>query len=313
MSRAQRQDLLIRTGAPMPVNPSSSLEEGKASPTFYERRTQQLMMELRRGNSLMNRPRSSSTRHYRIDSKSVVMGELDEAVRTTAMRFPPPPPPLRTMNHILLHIYDLIQLDTLMQLPFGCVCEIGKCFKDLNDGLHLMGTGAYHVGVEVNGVEYAFGACATPGKSGVFRCSPKQSPGYQYRTTVDFGKRSVVRRCNVVVLQSDHTMELEDDLEFIDGREILRAMAKEYMGIDYDILRKNCCTFARDACLRFGIKEEEIPSWFRNLSESGALTQDVALSLARVEPLKVFSSCESDSNIRESYEIRMGDGVRCRT
>ena len=32
------------------------------------------------------------------------------------------------MNDIKLHIYDLIAHDTLMQLPWGCVCEIGKCF-----------------------------------------------------------------------------------------------------------------------------------------------------------------------------------------
>jgi hypothetical protein len=84
-------------------------------------------------------------------------------------------------------------------------------------------------------------------------------------------------------------------------------MATEYMGIDYDLLRKNCVTFARDVCIRLGVKEEEIPTWFRNLCESGALTQDVALQT--VEPIQnIFSACEDygdfeDSHVEDGFEV----------
>mmetsp|Transcript_3338 Transcript_3338/g.4463 ORF Transcript_3338/g.4463 Transcript_3338/m.4463 type:complete len:131 (+) Transcript_3338:2-394(+) len=54
----------------------------------------------------------------------------------------------------------------------------------------------------------------------------------------------------------------------------MQTMASEYKGLDYDLLRKNCCTFARDACLRLGVKEDEIPNWFMNLAGVGAQTQD---------------------------------------
>jgi hypothetical protein len=70
-------------------------------------------------------------------------------------------------------------------------------------------------------------------------------------------------------------------------------MAAEYMGADYDLLRKNCVTFAHDACLRLGVNESEVPEWFRNLCVAGAAAQDAANST--MAPLtRVFSSCDKE-------------------
>ena len=52
-------------------------------------------------------------------------------------------------NRIKLHIYDLISSDTTYELPLGVTLPIGTYFSVLNDGLHRIGSGAYHVGVEV--------------------------------------------------------------------------------------------------------------------------------------------------------------------
>jgi len=216
-------------------------------------------------------------------------------------------------NRIKLHVYDLIPTETVMQLPWGCMIPIGKCFDVVNSSLHSMGTGAYHVGVEVNGTEYSFGACEIPGHTGVFSCVPKRSPGYQYRTTIDFGERALLKTTWV---NAAGTSEGELDSlapayrsaeRYVDGREVIKQMAVEYMGIDYDLLRKNCVTFASDACVRLGVKEEEIPSWFRNLCESGAITQDVALQT--VEPIQsIFSACEdygdfAEKTIEDGFEV----------
>jgi hypothetical protein len=57
--------------------------------------------------------------------------------------------PLKS-NRIRLHIYDLIANETVMQLPWGCHFPIGQCFNAVNTGLHTLGTGAYHVGIEVS-------------------------------------------------------------------------------------------------------------------------------------------------------------------
>jgi hypothetical protein len=91
-----------------------------------------------------------------------------------------------------------------------------------------------------------------------------QAPGYQFRTTIDFGDRKFCVRNGVLV----------------NGRKIiLGEMAHEYKGVDYNLLRKNCCTFVHDACLRLGIEEQEVPTWFRNLAEAGAASQDAARSI----------------------------------
>ena len=220
-------------------------------------------------------------------------------------------------NRIKLHVYDLIPSETVMQLPWGCMFPIGVCFDAVNSGLHSMGTGAYHVGIEVNGVEYSFGACDIPGHTGVFSCIPKRSPGYQFRTTIDFGERPLVMR-KTQLKRGGSESQLSEERQ-MDGRELIKQMATEYMGTDYDLLRKNCVTFASDAAMRLGIEEKEIPSWFRNLCESGALTQDVALQT--VEPIQfMLSSCEdygslAGKTIEDGFEIitksdnTLGNGV----
>lgn len=197
-------------------------------------------------------------------------------------------------NSLKLHIYDLISNDTLMELPWGCVFEIGKCFSEVNSALHELGTGCYHVGVDINGIEYAYGQSHVPGRTGIFPCKPMHSMGYQYRTTIDLGQRTVARRKWKRVPRPDASGEDRIEVEkYIDGRQIIKEMIPQYMGVDYDLLRKNCCTFARDVCLRMNVPEEEIPSWFRNLAESGAITQDIAY--ATVQPLQiVMSQCDDD-------------------
>jgi len=186
-------------------------------------------------------------------------------------------------NRIMLHVYDLVADDTKLDL-WGCHFPLGQVFNAFNSSLHSIGTGAYHVGIEVDGVEYAFGANSTKGLTGVFTCMPKNSPGYQFRTTIDFGDRVLMK-----MKTSAHRKS-----KSVDRREILRQMAREYLGTDYDLLRKNCCTFARDACIRLGIDEAEIPSWFHNLAEVGAVTQDAAnFTLAPIAQL--FSGDQLDT------------------
>jgi len=173
------------------------------------------------------------------------------------------------------------------------------------------------VGVEVNGVEYAYGATSTPGKTGIFSCIPKLSPGYQYRTSIDFGEVSLRRTSWVEVppppsspLSSSNesagasprstistASSFRHTEELVDGRKVMKEMTVDYMGTDYDILRKNCCTFAHDACVRLGVPEEQIPSWFSNLAKTGAMSQDLAN--ATLEPLQrvLSTGCGEDNSL----------------
>lgn len=134
------------------------------------------------------------------------------------------------------------------------------------------------------------------GTTGVFSCIPKQSPGFEYRTTLDFGSRPLTKRSWVRVAQKDtNTCVYREVVTYIDGREVMKEMAKEYLGPDYDLLRRNCCTFARDASLRLGIREDEIPSWFMNLADAGAATHDVAVMT--LKPItSMLSGIEDDDD-----------------
>lgn len=188
---------------------------------------------------------------------------------------------LRKTCWVKLHVYDLLADDTQLDV-WGCHFPLGQVFNAFNSSLHSIGTGAYHVGLEINGIEYAYGANSTRGLTGIFQCMPKGSPGYQFRTTIDFGNQAV------------------------NGREIVQKMATEYLGTDYDLLRKNCCTFAYDVCTRLGISEKDIPSWFHNLAAVGAVTQDAAnYTLAPITQL--FSGNELDKFTEYLNETSFND------
>jgi hypothetical protein len=158
--------------------------------------------------------------------------------------------------------------------------------------------------VQINGVEYAYGANSTKGLTGIFTCMPKYSPGYQFRSTIDFGNRFTTKNSTSL---NDTDANKTKTLVPCDGREVVRAMASEYMGTQYDLLRKNCCTFAHDACIRLGVKEEEIPSWFHNLAAAGAVTQDAANST--LGPIThAFKACELDRFTQYINETAFDDG-----
>lgn len=222
------------------------------------------------------------------DGISVASGTSASIRRSSAVprRGPKLQTPTTATNSVRIHVYDLLPKDAEIELfSWGCHVPIGQCFVTMNDGLHALGSGAYHVGVEVNGVEFAYGANDVPSLSGVFTCHPRSSPGYQYRTTLDFGDRI--------------SSEPRGDGNVYDGQQIMQGMAREYLGCDYDLLRRNCCTFARDACLRLGVTEDEIPSWFLHLSSAGAEAHDAMTNFQEaavdrgVEPLKRMLSLEN--------------------
>jgi hypothetical protein len=216
--------------------------------------------------------------------------------------------PVFQTNEVKIHVYDLLTQDTLVEMPYlNCNFPIGRCFKAVNDGCNYFGTGAYHVGVEVNGVEYAYGGNNIQGMSGIFTCVPKEPPGYDYRDTIDLGKLRTVKRTWIRIPKarpmnqgisaalvklteeiddtaydekndasegSQHAYSFREIETFADGHMVILEMARDYMGVDYDLLHKNCCTFARDACLRLGVNEEDIPSWFRNAAQAVAQAED---------------------------------------
>lgn len=250
----------------------------------------------------------------------------------------------RRTNHVKIHVYDLLAKDSLVEVPYlGCNFPVGQCFRAVNNGCHVLGTGAYHVGVEINGVEYAFGANNITGMSGIFTCVPKESPGYEYRETLDFGTYHTTKRTWIRIpnngtgasfnklsgafsdlaksneknansaggASSSKNMYTFRDIDhFADGHAIVHSMAREYMGTDYDLLRKNCCTFSRDVCIRLGVKEDEIPRWFHNAAEAGADAEDaIANAENSVRKLVDCSTGANDNDdcLNHGFEVIMDD------
>ena len=252
--------------------------------------------------------------------------------------------PVFQTNEVKIHVYDLLTKDCLFEMPYlNCNFPLGRCFKAVNDGANYLGTGVYHVGVEVNGVEFAYGGNNMQGMSGIFTCAPKASPGYDYRETIDLGKLHTMKKTWIRIPKATSLSPLsqrvsaalvklteEDDAEnntssaasqnaytyreiqtFADGHAVIHEMAREYMGVDYDLLRKNCCTFAHDACLRLGVSEEDIPSWFRNAALVGAQAEDTMTNVDNT--VKNVFKCSEEALPMETEACSAGFEVIAKT
>jgi len=221
------------------------------------------------------------------------------------------PTPQRTENSVKIHVYDLLNSNHKIFLrPNGLKFPIGDVYRALNSGLHQFGTGIYHCGIEINGIEYAYGRCDHPAESGLYVNLPGKNSNYSYRASVDLGLVKTSRKYWICTPHNEKSVENENEDEtneetkisqdyptpeevrqmeqypfkrkevnvFVDGSQVLREMASEWRGIEYNLFSKNCCTFVRSACLRLGIEEDKLPSWLTNLSE-GCLATGTILGL----------------------------------
>jgi len=136
---------------------------------------------------------------------------------------------------VTLHVYSVSQ---------------STAIHTINGLLRLFGTGAYHAAVEVYGAEWSYGF--TEEGTGVFECQPGACAMHIYKEQVNLGK---------LTLSRDEVVR------------ILEEMCGQYLGADYDLLRKNCCTFSADFVTRLGLPP--IPSWVLNLANTGAKAIDM--------------------------------------
>ena len=123
--------------------------------------------------------------------------------------------------------------------------NVGENLISLNDSTLSLNFGVFHAGVEIDGVEYSFGWCEDG--TGVYSCTPKDSPGYHFRTTVEMGD-CVLTRAQI--------------------NQLLSRMVKEWTGPSYSTLGRNCCTFSNELCV--GLRVGEIPPWINNLASTFA-------------------------------------------
>ncbi|XP_057966532.1 uncharacterized protein LOC131156684 isoform X2 [Malania oleifera] len=116
-----------------------------------------------------------------------------------------------------------------------------------NGYVYWAGLGIFHSGVEVHGVEYAFGAHDFP-SSGVFEVEPRQCPGFKFRKSIFMGTTC---------------------LDPNQVRKFLERQSTSYNGDTYHLIVKNCNHFCEDICYK--LTGNRIPSWVNRLARIGSL------------------------------------------
>ncbi|KAM0847488.1 hypothetical protein ACQ4PT_054994 [Festuca glaucescens] len=111
-----------------------------------------------------------------------------------------------------------------------------------------LGLGVYHSGVQVHGVEYAYGAHEGAG-SGIFEVSPRGCPGYAFRESVLVGTTEL-SRAEVPALMAE--------------------LATDFPGDAYNLVSRNCNHFCDAACRRL-VARARIPRWVNRLAKIGVV------------------------------------------
>ncbi|XP_030476701.1 deSI-like protein At4g17486 [Syzygium oleosum] len=155
-----------------------------------------------------------------------------------------------------------------------------------NGYAYWLGLGVYHSGVQVHGVEYAFGAHEYP-STGIFEGEPKQCEGFTFRKTILIGKT---------------------DMSPAEVRAMMEDLAQEYRGNAYNLITKNCNHFCNDACIK--LAGNPIPNWVNRLARIGFLCNCVlpaSLNTTKVRHHKV----EDKTQDGEKMKLRNGSSKIC--
>ncbi|XP_008806296.1 deSI-like protein At4g17486 isoform X2 [Phoenix dactylifera] len=117
----------------------------------------------------------------------------------------------------------------------------------INVYAYWLGLGVYHSGVQVHGVEFAYGAHGHA-TTGIFDGEPRQCLGFVFRKSILIGRTDLGPR---------------------EVRALMEELATEYTGNTYNLISKNCNHFCNDACLR--LTNKPIPRWVNRLAKIGFL------------------------------------------
>ncbi|KAI7753657.1 hypothetical protein M8C21_015799 [Ambrosia artemisiifolia] len=127
---------------------------------------------------------------------------------------------------VYLNVYDLTSMN-------GCA--------------YWLGLGVYHSGVQVHGVEYAFGG-HEKSTTGIYEGEPRQCDGFMFRKQILIGWT---------------------EMSQLEVRRFMEELARDYTGNSYELITRNCNHFCNDACIR--LAGNPIPSWINRLARIGLL------------------------------------------
>jgi len=134
------------------------------------------------------------------------------------------------------------------------IYDLGPAFVGVNKLGKVIGTGAFHAGVEVYGREWSF--CPMPHDpygTGIFAVKPQGCECHVFREALDMGRTKLTRQ---------------------EVKQILDSLMREWPHTDYDLLRHNCCHFSATLCRRLGMPD--LPKWVTSLAGVGAMLRSAA-------------------------------------
>lgn len=149
----------------------------------------------------------------------------------------------------------------------------------INGYAYWLGLGAYHSGVQVQGVEYAFGAHEYS-TTGIFQGEPKQCEGFTFRKSLLMGWT---------------------EMTATQVREVMEELAEKYKGNAYNLITKNCNHFCNDACIK--LTGNPIPNWINRLARLGFFCK--CIIPVRLNTTKVGHHTIEDK-VCESEKLKLG-------
>ncbi|EXC07295.1 hypothetical protein L484_021202 [Morus notabilis] len=151
----------------------------------------------------------------------------------------------------------------------------------MNGYVYWAGLGIFHSGVEVHGVEYAFGAHDYP-TSGVFEVEPRQCPGFKFRKSIFIGTTC---------------------LDPIQVREFMERQSTRYNGDTYHLIVKNCNHFCKDLCYK--LTGKSIPKWVNRLAKIGSLCNCILPEALKISAVQHDPNCQPYDSEKRSLRITL--------
>ncbi|XP_057787877.1 deSI-like protein At4g17486 [Salvia miltiorrhiza] len=149
----------------------------------------------------------------------------------------------------------------------------------INGYAYWFGLGVYHSGVEVHGVEFAFGAHEHP-TTGIFEGEPKQCEGFTFRKSILIGWT---------------------DMSAAQVKVLMEQLAEKYRGNAYNLITKNCNHFCNDACIK--LTGNPIPNWINRLARIGFLCK--CIIPVNLNSTKVGHNNKVQDNICEGVKKKL--------
>ncbi|XP_072992346.1 deSI-like protein At4g17486 isoform X2 [Typha latifolia] len=153
----------------------------------------------------------------------------------------------------------------------------------MNGYVYWAGLGIFHSGVEVYGVEYAFGA-HDYSMSGVFEVEPRQCPGFRFRKSILIGTTC---------------------LDPIQVREFMELQSVNYHGDAYHLITKNCNHFCKDICYK--LTGNSIPKWVNRLARIGAVCNCILPEALKISAIHQ----DPDDHAEDGEKRRLTSALSC--